>query len=163
MKYLFFITLIVFNSFASPAQNIGISDFIKISKLNDSEIEAYLNDKGCKIQDIKEDEFGVLTKYYNSKAQYWIGIYSFKDGCKIISSDFQNMTFYNLQKKEVLNIGYKYTKSEIIKEKISDNGNKYKSIEYVYEKGNEEISFFTQIFQTNIQYEIAFHKNCELK
>ena len=154
MKYLF-LTLFIFTFYNSTAQSILVSDMLKIMSLNDSEIEVFLNDKGCVVDRVDQSDAVETTKYYNYKERYWVGISNYKEGCKIVHSDFENTNFYNLQKKEVVKLDFKYLQKNITNQKTAGDGTKYDSIEYVYVKGKTKVSFYTNIFQTRIQYEIA--------
>ena len=140
-------------------QGIRVSELIKMSQLNDAEIESFLNEKECQIENTTEDKYSTTLIYTHSFPKFYVGISNFNVGCKIFYCDFRDTKFYNSQKLEAVKLGFKYIRKDIDSSGASLS-EKHKSIVYVYIKGENKISFFTQIFEDRIQYEIAYAYKC---
>ena len=141
-------------------QGIGVADLTKMSKMNNSEIETFLNEKGYVIENIEKQNHSTTLVYIRYSPKFWVGISDFNDSCKILYCDFQDTKFFNLQKTEILKLGFKYSKQSVFYDNKTASGDTYKSIFYDYIKGKNKISFITQIFKTYIQYEIAYYLDC---
>lgn len=162
MKYLFcFLFTLTIRGFLL-GQGIKISEFIKISRLNDSEVEIFLNDKGCEIENITEQKHSTTLLYIHLAPKFWVGISDFHTGCKLFYCDFKDSKFFNSQKLEAVKFGFKYNRKDIVDSSETLDGDKYKSIYYIYKKGEDKISFITQIFENHIQYEIAYSYKCSV-
>lgn len=160
MKFIYCFFLGLFFTCSLFGQGIGVVDLVKMSKMNKSEIETFLNDKGCVIENIENQNHSTTLIYIHYSPKFWVGISDFTTDCKIFYCDLEDTKYFNSQKKEALKLGFKYSKQNIFNDNKTAKGDTYKSIHNDYIKGKDKISFITQIFNDHIQYEIAYHLSC---
>lgn len=139
---------------------MGVSDLIKMSKLDESEIETFLNTKRLVIERVYKTENYSTIVYVSPSPKYWVATGTFNYGCKIFLCDFRDTEFYNLQKTQATKLGFKFVKQEISTDNKSSSGDSYKSIRYLYEKDGTKLIFISQLFDDHIQYEISYNIHC---
>jgi len=159
-KYFFFCSLILILNNSLFGQGIGVSDLEKLSKLDGSEIETFLNNKGLIIERIETKENYSMIIYINPSPKFWVATSTYDDSCKVFMCDFRDTKFYNLQKSQATQNGFKYIKQEIYNDNKSTSGYSYKSIHYLYEKDGNKLTFISQVFDDHIQYEISYNLKC---
>lgn len=160
MKYLLFTFVIVVLKSSLQGQGMSVNDLVALSKLNESDRETFLNNKGLIIESVDKTENYSTIVYTNDSPKYWVSTASFNSGCKIFLCDFKDQKFYNFQKSQATKLGFKFIKQEISENNKSSSGYRYKSIQYLYQKNGNKLVFTSQLFEDHVQYEISYKVNC---
>lgn len=158
MRIFLAFSFFTFLSINCLAQSISMSELIRMSKMDDNNLDTYLTKRGYVYQEGKSYGLTKSVSYaldYNietGKAKKFLTKTNLdKDSLKSINISYQTLSRneYLSIKSQIIKLGFKYKRSEI--------SNSSQSFYYVKESSNKK-STSIEVFASTRSFEINFHK-----